>query len=90
MKQYYVYILSSNTGTLYTGVTDNLERRLYEHRNNLVEGFTSKYNIKNLLFYEKFNNINQAIEAEKRIKGWTRIKKINLIKTLNPSMKNLL
>ncbi len=89
MNNYYVYILASNTGTLYVGVTNNLERRLFEHKNKLVPGFSAKYNITKLMCYQQFNDIIQAIEAEKRIKGWGRQKKLNLIKTANPNFSDL-
>ncbi len=69
-KTYYVYILASKrNGTLYIGVTNNLERRVYEHKNNMIKGFTKKYNIHNLVYFEETNNINDALEFEKRIKG---------------------
>lgn len=89
MKSYFVYILASKTGTLYVGVTNNLEKRVYEHKNKLVPGFTSKYNIDRLMFYQEFDRIEQAIEMEKKVKGWTRQKKIDLIKTINPNIKDL-
>ena len=89
MNSYFVYILSSNTGTLYVGVTSNLPKRVYEHKNKLIPGFTAKYNIANLVYFKEFTNIDQAIEAEKKIKGWTRIKKIALVKGLNPTVKDL-
>lgn len=72
-KTYYVYILSSKrNGTLYIGVTNDLERRLYEHKNNLVDGFTKKYNVHNLVYYESANDINAALQREKQLKRWTR------------------
>ncbi len=89
MKSYYIYILSSKTGTLYVGVTNNLEKRVYEHKNKLIPGFTSKYNVNRLMYYQEFNHIDQAIEMEKKIKGWTRQKKIDLIKSMNPHIKDL-
>lgn len=82
-KQFYVYIATNKSGTLYTGVTNDLHRRMYEHKNKLVQGFTSRYNIDRLIFYEIFNNPDEAINAEKKIKGWDRKKKIALIKTKN-------
>ena len=89
-KQYYVYIATNKRNTvLYTGVTNNLVRRMYEHKNKLVEGFTSKYNINKLFFYEIFPTAIEAIAAEKKIKGWVRKKKINLIKSKNPNFGDL-
>lgn len=89
MKNYYIYILASKTGTLYIGVTNNLERRIYEHKHKLIPGFTEKYNINRLMYYQEFDDIEQAIEVEKKIKGWSRQKKIELIKTMNPDIKDL-
>ncbi len=86
---YYVYILTNKSNTLYTGVTNNLERRLYEHKLKLIPGFTERYNINKLIYYQEFSRVEDAIAAEKRIKGWTRKKKISLIKTLNPEFKDL-
>ena len=77
MKSYYVYIMTNKSKTLYVGMTNNLERRVYEHKNKLIEGFTKKYNINKLVYYETFDNVNDAIRREKQIKGWLRIKKIN-------------
>jgi len=89
-KTYYVYILASKrNGTLYAGVTDNLQRRIYEHKNNLVKGFTQKYNIHNLVYYEQTNDINVAIEREKQIKSWSRNKKLVLIEKDNPAWYDL-
>jgi putative endonuclease len=90
MKDYYVYILSNKRNTVfYTGFTNNLERRMYEHKNKIVEGFTSKYNIDQLLFYEQTSEVNSAIAREKQIKDWRREKKLALIQKLNPSMVDL-
>ena len=75
--------------TLYTGVTNNLVRRVYEHKNKLIEGFTKKYNITRLVYFEVFNNIEDAIRREKQIKGWVRKKKIELIESVNPEWKDL-
>lgn len=86
---YYVYILTNKSNTLYAGVTNNLERRILEHMTE-TNHFTSKYNINKLIFYQEFDQITDAINAEKRIKGWTRKKKIALIKTINPEFRNLL
>ena len=88
-KEYYVYIMTNKSRTLYTGVTNNLIRRVYEHKNKLVPGFTSKYNIQFLVYYEAGNDINAAIAREKQIKGWLRSKKIALIDSMNPKWKDL-
>jgi putative endonuclease len=89
MKTYYVYIMTNHSGTLYTGVTNNLERRVYEHKHKLVSGFTSKYNITKLVYYEEGNDENPALEREKQIKGWLRTKKIALIESVNPEWRDL-
>jgi putative endonuclease len=89
-KQYYVYILTTNKNTtLYTGVTNNLIRRVYEHKNHFVEGFTKRYNIHKLVYYEVAENAMAAIEREKQIKGWGRKKKIEEITVFNPEWKDL-
>ena len=88
-KQYYVYIMTNLSHTLYTGVTNNLEKRVYEHKNKLVPGFTSKYNINMLVYFETYNDIRDAISREKQIKGWRREKKIALIESQNPRWKDL-
>jgi len=88
-RSYWLYILSSNTGTLYIGMTNNITRRLYEHQNNLIKGFTSKYAVHNLIYYEEFSDPLVAIEAEKRIKKWSRKKKLDLVKSINPYMVDL-
>ena len=75
--------------TLYTGVTNNLMRRVYEHKNKLIDGFTKKYKITRLAYFEVFNNIEDAIRREKQIKGWVRKKKIALIESINPEWKDL-
>ena len=73
MKQYYVYILASKkNGTLYIGITNNLPKRVFEHKNNLVEGFTQKYNVHNLVYYEQYSDVYSAIIREKRLKKWKR------------------
>ena len=90
-RNFYVYIATNQRNTvLYTGVTNNLVRRIHEHKNKLVEGFTSKYNINKLIFYETLPDPIAAINAEKKIKGWTRRKKIDLIKSKNPKFKDLI
>ena len=89
MKSYYVYIMTNRSKTLYTGVTNNLERRVYEHKNKLVPGFTSKYNITKLVYYEETNDVQEALVREKQIKGWLRSKKMALIESENPEWKDL-
>ena len=90
MNEYYVYIMANRSRTLYTGVTNNLERRVYEHKHKLVEGFTKKYNITRLLvYYEQTSDIKAAIAREKQIKGWLRSKKVSLIESLNPNWSDL-
>ncbi|EAZ91157.1 GIY-YIG nuclease family protein [Crocosphaera chwakensis] len=75
-KQYYVYIMTNKSKTLYTGMTNHLLRRVYEHKNKLLEGFTKKYNITKLVYFEETSDVNEAIAFEKKIKGWTRGKKL--------------
>jgi putative endonuclease len=89
MKQYYVYIMSSKSGTLYTGMTNNLARRVYEHKHKLTPGFTQKYNVNRLVYCEVFNLVQDAIAREKSIKGWLRQKKIDLIESSNPTWADL-
>lgn len=87
---YYIYILTSKrNGTLYTGVTNNLIRRVFEHKNELVNGFTKKYGVKNLVYYEQTDDSKTAILREKRLKTWKRIWKIKLIEDFNPTWKDL-
>ena len=90
MNSYWVYILcSKRNGTLYIGVTNNLIRRVYEHRQKLTEGFTKKYAINKLVYLEKFNDINEAISREKIIKKWDRVWKLQLIEQQNPEWEDL-
>ena len=89
-NQYFVYILSSKkNGTLYIGVTNNLERRVFEHKNNLVKGFTSTYNVHNLVYFEMTNNIDSALQREKQLKKWNRQWKIDLIERNNPEWNDM-
>ncbi len=89
-KDYYVYILTNYTNTvLYTGVTNNLLRRVYEHKEKIADSFTKKYNINKLVYYEVFNDIKFAIEREKQIKGGSRKKKIELIDGFNKNWEDL-
>ncbi|OHB59731.1 MAG: hypothetical protein A2167_07590 [Planctomycetes bacterium RBG_13_46_10] len=90
MRQYFVYMLASKkNGTLYIGVTNDLIRRVYEHKNSLIEGFTKRYGVLNLVYYEIYGDIYDAIEREKRMKKWNREWKINLIKKSNPNWEDL-
>ena len=88
-KAYYVYLLSNTTGTLYVGMTNNLVRRIWQHREKLVPGFTSKYDVSRLLHAEMFMTPLEAIAREKQIKGWTRAKKLTLIRASNPQFREL-
>lgn len=90
MKQSYVYIATNqNNNVLYTGVTSNLVKRIYEHKNKLVSSFTSKYNINKVVYYEIFEDISEAIKREKQLKNWHREWKMNLIKQSNPLFNDL-
>lgn len=89
MKEYYVYIMSNKRSTLYTGVTNDLEQRVYQHQNKQIEGFTKRYNITQLVYFESSNDVTAAIAREKQIKGLLRSKKIELIKRMNPEWKDL-
>jgi len=90
MNNYYVYILTNKkNNVLYTGVTNNLYRRIYEHKNKLISGFTVKYNVSKLIYYEVYDNIEDAIQREKNIKKWYRKWKVELINKLNPKWKDL-
>jgi putative endonuclease len=81
--------MTNHSRTLYAGVTNNLQRRVYEHKQKLVEGFTQKYNITQLVYYEVTSDVRSAIAREKQIKGWLRSKKIALIESMNPKWKDL-
>ena len=86
----YVYLMTNSTNKIiYTGVTSNLKKRIYEHKEKLVDGFTKKYNITKLVYYEEFDVITNAIEREKQIKAGSRAKKIDVIKSANPDFKDL-
>jgi putative endonuclease len=89
MREYYVYIMCNRSGTLYCGMTNDLERRVMEHKTKSVPGFSEKYHIDRLVWFESTNNVHEAIEFEKKIKGWRRAKKIALIEAANPMWKDL-
>ncbi len=87
---YYIYIASNwNNKVIYTGVTNNLERRIYEHKNGMAEGFTKRYNISKLVYFDFTPDVKAAIAREKQIKGWTREKKNILIESINPKWADL-
>ncbi len=90
MKQFYVYIMASQrNGTLYIGLTSNLIKRVYEHKNDLVEGFTSQYGVKNLVYFETFDDFDNAVKREKNIKAWKRAWKLEEIEKANPQWHDL-
>ena len=89
MKKYYLYIVSSFSGVLYIGITNNLNRRIYEHQNEMVEGFTKKYKCKRLIYFEESSDVMAVLEREKQLKKWNRAKKIWLIKQKNPNLEDL-
>ncbi len=89
MMEYFFYILANNSKMLYNGVTNNLIRRFYEHRHHLVEGYTKKYNITKLVYFEETDDISSAIVRERQLKGWLRRKKVVLIESINPGWKDL-
>ena len=86
---YFVYIMTNRSRTLYIGVTNNLVSRVREHKTGIGSGFTAKYKLDRLVYFERFQDVHNAIEREKRIKGWLRIKKIALIISVNPVWKDL-
>ena len=88
--RYYVYLLTNwNDKVMYVGVTNNLERRIYEHKNKLIKGFTEKYNVNKLVYFEETQDVNAAIEREKEIKKWRREKKNQLVNLMNPKRDDL-
>lgn len=89
MKTYSVYIMTNRSRTLYTGMTNNLARRIQEHKSRQTNGFVKKYSIDQLVYYEEFNDPNEAITREKQIKGWLRIRKIQLIESVNPMWEDV-
>ena len=87
---YYVYILTNKSDhVMYIGVTNNLERRVYEHKQELVEGFTKRYHVNKLVYFETTTDVRSAIEREKQLKGWRRARKNELVETLNPEWLDL-
>ena len=88
-KTYCVYIMSNASKMLYTGVTNDLEHRVFQHKTKEVDGFTKKYNIHRLVYFEAFGEIREAIAREKQIKGWLRAKKVALIESVNPEWRDL-
>ncbi len=88
-RRYYTYIMTNGVGTLYIGMTNDIERRVYEHRHKLVDGFTKKYNLTQLVHYEETSDVVAAIQREKELKGWRRGKKVELIESINPQWKDL-
>ena len=87
---YFVYILTNSNNTcLYTGVTNDLERRCFEHKQKKIRGFTKKYNVDKLIYFEQFDSINDAIAREKQVKGYSRLKKIKLVNNLNEDWNDL-
>jgi putative endonuclease len=89
MRQYYVYMMTNTSCTFYVGVTNNLERRVCEHKQGLIPGFTHKYHVTWLVYYETYRDVRQAIAREKQLKGWRRAKKIALIRSQNPQWSDL-
>ena len=89
-NQYYIYIMASGkNGTLYVGMTNNIKKRVYEHKNKLIDGFTKKYNVSRLVYFETFGDSYSAIAREKTIKGWLRKKKSELLRGTNADWKDL-
>ncbi len=88
-RTFYIYIMASKSATLYTGVTNDIVRRVYEHKHGETPGFTSKYHVTRLVYFEEFDRATDAIERESQIKGWVRKKKLDLIKSMNPKWKDL-
>jgi putative endonuclease len=88
-KRYYVYIMASRSLTFYTGVTGDIYNRALQHKAGEIDGFTKKYNVNRLVYYETFKYVNNALSREKQIKAWTRAKRLALIKTMNPAWQDL-
>ena len=88
-RTYYVYIMASRSKTLYIGVTNNLERRVSEHKTGMFKGFTQRYNINRLVYYEEFDTVQVAIQREKQLKAWLRRKKLALVDSVNPEWDDM-
>jgi len=88
-KHYYVYMMASRSRTLYTGFTNSLGRRVWEHKQGLVQGFTKKYTVHRLVYFEVYDDVKRAIEREKEIKAWRREKKVELVESVNPTWHDL-
>jgi putative endonuclease len=88
-KRYFVYIIASPSKTLYTGITNSIRRRVRAHKLKLTPGFAAKYNISRLVYFETFEDVRNAIEREKQIKAWTRVKRVSLIESVNPKWDDL-
>lgn len=89
-KTYFVYILRNHSGNFYIGITSNLMKRIWEHKNKFIDGYTRKYNINKLIYYELYNDPITAIDREKQLKNWNRRKKINLITKANPKFEEII
>ncbi len=89
IRSYFVYILASRGGVLYTGMTNDLERRVFEHKNGTLPGFTKRYNVNRLVHFEEFDQVYDAIAREKQIKAWTRKKRLDLVRSGNPKWQDL-
>ncbi len=89
MRRYHVYIMASQSRTIYVGVTNDLARRMFEHRAKMAPGFTSKYNVTRLVYAEEFDDVRDAIAREKQLKGWRRERKTALIESVNPEWDDL-
>jgi putative endonuclease len=90
LKTYYVYLLTNKWNhVLYVGVTSNLSKRIWEHREKVVDGFSKRYNLRYLVYYEEWGDVMSAIEREKQIKSWSRQKKNRLVESMNPTWKDL-
>ena len=89
MREYWVYILANFHQTLYIGVTGDLEARVYQHKNHVLPGFTRKYGVDRLVYFESTNEVEAALAREKQLKGWLRSKKVALIETANPTWEDL-
>src|SRR5256885_1897780 len=89
MRTYYVYIMASRSRVLYTGVTNDLGRRVHQHKRSLTPGFTSRYHITRLVYFEEFGDVRDAIAREKQLKGWVRSRKVRLIEQKNPTWEDL-